>query len=439
MFTIPDVIQSILEKLIKAGFEAYIVGGCVRDLLLKKEPKDWDITTSAQPEEILALFPDSFYENKFGTVGVKTDSVIKAWGVVEITTFRTEEKYTDRRHPDQVVFAKTLKEDLGRRDFTINALALDYEFRVVDPFGGQSDLENKIIKAVGDPDHRFNEDALRLMRTVRLASQLGFEIDEETFQALKKNSGLIRFVSQERIRDEFMKIITSARPSLGVELLRETGILDLIIPELVEGYGIGQNKHHIYTVWEHNLRAMEYGAQEKFSVITILAALFHDIGKPRTKNGRGANCTFYGHDVVGAKIGARVMERLKFSKVEIEKVYKLIRWHLFSYTLKEDILGSDMGSEDTEYDRGVGETTDAAIRRLIRNVGEDNIEDLIKVRICDRIGSGVPKAVPYRLRHFQFRVEKILREKEAISVKMLKVKGEEVMKILGIPPSPRVG
>ncbi len=420
---IPEEVKNTLKKLEKSGFVAYIVGGCVRDLLLNKTPKDWDITTSAKPEEIIKVFPDSFYENQFGTVGVKTDSQEKSLTVIEITTFRTEEKYTDKRHPDKVKFAKTIEEDLRRRDFTINALAIslkDNSYEITDLFNGQEDLKSGLIRAVGDPDKRFNEDALRLMRAIRLSSELNFRIEELTYQAIKKNIDLIRFVAKERIRDEFIKIINSLEPMLGLEMMREVGLLQLVIPELADGYGVTQNKHHIYTVWEHNLRALNYAAKNNYPLLVKLAALFHDVAKPHTKQGEGPNSTFYGHDVVGAKMATKIMERLKFSREEIEKVSKLVRWHLFNYDPEKGI-------------------TDSAVRRLIMNVGAENIEDLVKVRICDRIGSGVPKAIPYRLRHFQFRVEKILREGEAISVKMLKINGNEIMTLLNILPTPRIG
>lgn len=435
---IPDEVKLILKKLEKAEFEAYIVGGCVRDLLLEIAPKDWDITTSAKPEEILKIFPDSFYENKFSTVGVKTDSDKDYLKIVEITTFRTEAKYTDKRHPDEVKFAKTLEEDLKRRDFTVNAMAVQLtndqrlttndnsrrssvvSCKLIDPFNGQSDLKNKLIRAVSDSGVRFSEDALRLMRGVRLATSLGFNIEEKTYEAIKNNAGLLKFVSKERVRDEFIKIIETEKPSIGLEILRETGLLEYVIPELGEGYGVGQNKHHVFTIWEHNLKSLDYGAKKNFPTIIRISALLHDVAKPHTKEGDGADSTFYSHDVVGAKMAARIMERLKFSHADIEKVYKLVRWHLFNYDPEKGI-------------------TDSAIRRLVKNVGPENIEDLIKVRICDRIGSGVPKAVPYRLRHFEFRVEKILREQEAVSVKMLKANGDDVMKILNIAPGPRIG
>jgi tRNA nucleotidyltransferase/poly(A) polymerase len=244
-----------------AGFEAFIVGGCVRDLLRRAKPKDWDITTSAKPEEIQKIFPESFYENKFLTVTAKTESEDPALKEIEITTFRAEGKYTDKRHPDEVRFAKTLEEDLGRRDFTANAIAMKIQnsesgiqnYELIDPFGGKEDIENKIIRAVGKPKDRFNEDALRMMRAVRLAIQLDFEIEPETLCAIKDEAASLKFIAKERIRDELEKIFDTPRAKEGIELLHDAGLLKFIIPELEEGIGVTQNKAHAYKVWEHNL------------------------------------------------------------------------------------------------------------------------------------------------------------------------------------------
>src|SRR3989344_5584295 len=424
MKKIPKEVLEIVGKLRASGFEAYLVGGCVRNFLLGAKPKDWDATTNATPEEIQKIFPDSFYENEYGTVGVKTDSDNESLKVVEITPYRLEEKYSDKRHPDQVRFTKNLEDDLKRRDFTINAMALgksDFpvksDFQIVDLFGGEADLKKKIIRAVGEPEERFREDALRLMRAVRFAAELGFEIEPETEAAVKKLSGELKFISKERIRDEFVKILESEDAAGGVEKLRELGLLSQFLPELLEGVGVGQNLHHVFTVWEHNLKALEYSVKKGYSLEVRLASLLHDVAKPRAKRGEGKYSTFYGHDVLGAKMSAKVLERLRFPKDFSEKVVRLVRWHLFYYS--------------------VGEVSESSVRRVLRNVGPDLIEDLIRVREADRIGSGVPKAVPYKLRHFKFMVEKV--QKDPISVGMLKVKGDDVMKILRIRPGPKVG
>jgi len=442
---IPKEVSEILGKLSDAGFKAYIVGGCVRDLLRGEKPKDWDITTSAKPEEIQKIFPDSFYENKFLTVTAKTGSDEPSLKEVEITTFRAEGKYTDKRHPDEIRFAETLEEDLSRRDFTINAIAMALSKvksqkpkdaaknsfshsslvfsqgrELIDLFGGQDDLESKLIRAVGEPEKRFGEDALRMMRAVRLATELDFNIEPATFAAIQKEAGLLNFIAKERIRDELIKILMTKRARYGIELLHEAGLLKFIIPELEEGIGV-TNRPKIFTIWEHNLKALDYAPKADFPLDVRIAALLHDVGKPRTKGPMKNNeWTFYGHDVVGSRMSLEILERLHFPRDMIEKIAKLIRWHLFRYESEEA-------------------TTDSSVRRLIRRVGYENMSDLVKLRICDRMGMDVPKAVPYRLRHFQFRVEKILKEEEAPTPKILKVNGEDIMKILGIPPGPKIG
>jgi poly(A) polymerase len=279
---IPGEVSEILEKLQKSGYEAYIVGGCVRDLLRGEKPKDWDVTTSAKPEEILKLFPESFYENKFLTVTVKTESPDETLKEIEVTTFRADGKYTDKRHPDEVRFAETLEEDLGRRDFTINALAVDLDGKIIDFFNGQQDLKEKLIRAVGDPEQRFNEDALRMLRAVRLAVELGFAIEETTRSSITKLAGNLQFIAKERIRDEFIKIVETKEAKVGVELLHELGLLKFVIPELELGIGV-ENRPRIFTIWEHNLKAFAYGVKSNFSLLVRIAALLHDIGKPPTK------------------------------------------------------------------------------------------------------------------------------------------------------------
>ncbi len=419
-FSFPEEITEVASKLKKAGFEAYLVGGCVRDLLIKRKPKDWDIATDAKPEDIQKIFPDSVYENDFGTVGVKTESETKELKIIEVTTYRLEGEYTDKRHPDEVEFAENITEDLSRRDFTINAIAVNLavaEQKLVDPFGGQEDLKNGLIRTVGNPEERFDEDALRLMRAVRFAAETGFQIDFDTRRAVEKLAGLLEAIAKERIRDEFEKIIMSDGAAAGVILLEEMDLLRYVMPELREGIGVGQNKHHIYTVFEHNVKALDYSAGKNYSLEVRLASLLHDIGKPKAKRGEGSDSTFYGHDVISAKMAARALERLRFSKDVIEKVAHLVRYHMFYYN--------------------VGEVTEAGVRRFIARVGADTLPDLLKLREADRIGSGVPKAVPYKMRHLLFMIEKV--KKDPVSPKMLKLKGDGVMKILGIQAGPRIG
>ena len=423
---IPKKIKDVLKELEKNNFQGFLVGGCVRDLLREIEPKDWDITTNATPKEIQKVFPDNFYENDFGTVTVlparnATPHSVAGGGDVEITPFRTEAKYTDKRHPDKVDWAKTIDEDLSRRDFTVNAMALrlgsGQATEIIDLFDGQKDLDKKLIKAVGSPKERFNEDALRMMRAIRFASVLGFSIEEETSKAIKENATLMKVVSQERIRDEFVKIVMSDKASEGIELLRTHNLLEYVVPELLEGYEVDQSKHHIYDCYKHSINSLKYAAKKGFNKHVRIASLLHDIGKPKSKRGVGEKATFYGHEVVGARMTKKILERLKFPKKDIEKIVKLVRYHLFYYN--------------------VDEVTEASVRKLVRKVGADSINDLLQVRMSDRIGSGVPKAEPYKLRHMKYIIEKSA--KDPISVKMLKVNGEDIIKMLKIKPSQKIG
>ncbi|MFZ2970737.1 MAG: HD domain-containing protein [Minisyncoccia bacterium] len=426
---IPKEITSIIKKLEKAGFEAYAVGGCARDFLRGVNPNDWDVTTNAKPEDIRKLFPHNFYNNKFGTVTVVNEKTKdESLKNVEITTYRIDEGYGDKRHPDEIKFTPKLEEDLARRDFTINAMAIKVESRksikskveinnyeIVDPFNGQKDLKNKVIKAVGDSDKRFDEDALRMVRAVRFAVQLGFEIEKDTFDAIKKNKDLLRFVSSERMRDEFSKIILSERPYEGIELLRKSGLLKYVAPELEAGIGVSQNRHHIYTIYEHSILSLKHCPGKKLEV--RLAALLHDIAKPQTKAGAGPDATFYNHDFVGAKFAKAILTRLKFSNAIIDKAVLLVKNHMFYYN--------------------TGEVSEAGVRRLIARVGKENLKDLMDLRIADRLGSGVPKAKPYKLRHLEYLIEKV--SKDPISPKMLKINGSDIIKILDVPPGPKIG
>jgi poly(A) polymerase/tRNA nucleotidyltransferase (CCA-adding enzyme) len=418
---IPRPVVDAANALIQKGYQAYLVGGSVRDMARGIAPKDYDIATDALPEDVLKIFPDGKYENSFGTVLVKTGSDDETVKILEVTTFRIEGKYSDFRRPDDVTFAKTIEEDLSRRDFTVNALALDLSPQgsgeIVDPFGGRNDLENGLIRAVGNPDDRFTEDALRLIRAVRFAVALDFAIEKETFSALVGRAPLLEKVAKERIRDEFQKIIMTPRAADGVVLLEEAGLLRYVMPELREGIGCAQNKHHIYTVFEHNVKALEYAAQKGFSLEVRLAALMHDIGKPRTKRGQGADATFYNHEMVGARMAKEILTRLAFPSATIEKVRHLIRYHMFYYN--------------------VGEVSASGVRRFLARVGGEHIDDIMRVREADRIGSHVPKAFPYKLRHLMFMIEKV--RHDPVHPKMLVVKGDDVMKLLGIPAGPKVG
>lgn len=425
--TIPKEVTMVVAVLKNASHEAYFVGGCVRDLLMGNVPKDYDVTTNATPEQIIALFPKTFYENSYGTVGVVTcgeemgtvcsNETVK---IVEVTPYRIETTYSDNRHPDQVLWSKNLLDDLGRRDFTVNAMAYDPVTReIVDPYNGKEDIANKVIKAVGDPNKRFNEDALRLLRAVRFMSQLDFDIESVTRESIEANALLLNNISRERVRDELTKLIMTDFPMRGLILMKETGLLEHVLPELLRGIGVNQNQAHSFDVWEHNLRTLQHSADKKWPLHVRLSAIFHDISKPETRrfSKEKRDYTFYGHDVVGGRVTREIMERLKFPKDLIDKVSMFVRWHMFF--------------SDTE------QITLSAVRRLITNVGKDNIWDLIDLRICDRVGTGRPKEEPYRLRMYQSMVEQAL--KDPVTLKMLKTDGKRIMNVTQETPGPKIG
>lgn len=421
---IPAEIIHIVETLEKGGFEAYLVGGCVRDLFLGRIPKDWDVTTNAHPEDIQELFSKTVYENVYGTVVVidETTEDISLRNV-EVTPYRLETGYSDRRHPDKVQFSSKIEDDLKRRDFTVNAIAVSLSKGaikdIIDLYGGFVDIKDKTIRTVGNPQDRFNEDALRMIRAVRFAVELGFTIEQGTLGAIKTLNSAIKDVSHERIRDEFSKILMSPDPMKGIELLHETALLQHFIPELEQGIDVAQNQAHAFTVWEHLLRSLQHAADQKWGLEIRLSALFHDISKPQTKrlSRETGQPTFYGHEVIGSRETRKILERLKFSRATIDKVTKLVRWHMFF---------SDTGT-----------ITLSAVRRMIVNVGKDNIWDLMNVRICDRIGTGRPKADPYRLRKYKSMVEEALRD--PVSVTMLNIDGKKIMDIASVPAGPKVG
>ncbi len=431
---IPEPILNVTKTLEKADFEAYIVGGCVRDLLIGKKPKDWDVTTNATPEQIIALFPKTFYENTYGTVGVVNEDLPmgedgvadETLRVVEVTPYRVESTYSDNRRPDSVTFSTNIHDDLKRRDFTINAIALKagishetLQEGIIDPFNGLGDIENKIIKTVGKPEDRFGEDALRIIRAVRIATDINFTIEKETGEGIKKCAPLLEKIAIERIRDEFVKILMSDRPMDGIIMAHTMGILKYIAPELEKAIGVGQNQAHSFDVWTHLLKSLQHAADKKWPLDIRLAAVFHDISKPETKRIPGPKMqpTFYGHEVVGARVAKKILERLKFPTKLIEKVTTLIRWHMFF--------------SDTE------QITLSAVRRMIVNVGKENIWDLMNLRICDRIGTGRPKEDPYRLRRYHAMIDEAMHD--PISVGMLKINGTRIIEVTKTPPGPKIG
>jgi poly(A) polymerase/tRNA nucleotidyltransferase (CCA-adding enzyme) len=418
---IPLEVQKTADTLETAGFEAYLVGGCVRDLLLGKEPKDWDITTNAHPDRIGELFPETFYTNEYGTVGVvngeATDERLK---VIEVTPFRTESGYSDARRPDMVTFGVSLEEDLKRRDFTVNALAFrPKDETLVDLFEGIKDIKDKRLTAVGAPAERFAEDALRMMRAVRLAVELGFTIEAGTMTAIAENADALSRISKERIRDEFCRILRSSQPMQGIVFLERLGLLRSVLPELLEGKGTMQNQAHAYDVYEHLLRSLQHAADKGYSLELRLAALLHDIGKPASRrwSEEKKDWTFHGHEVIGAKMAKNILKNLKFPRETVDTVAALIRWHMFFSDPDQISL--------------------SAVRRTIRNVGPEHINDLLDLRICDRIGTGRPKEQPFRFRKYKSMVEEALRD--PISVQMLKIDGNRIMEVTGERAGPKLG
>jgi len=428
-FEIPKEVREVSLVLSRAGFENFLVGGCVRDLVRKTiygelvEPKDWDIAVKAKPEEIINLFPKTFYENEYGTVGIVNETTKdETLRTVEVTPYRLESGYSDFRRPDKVEWGKTIEEDLARRDFTMNAIALNLQpttnnQQLIDPFGGIEDIEKRIIRTVGKPEERFNEDALRMLRALRLASELNFAIEHETQTGIIKHAKLLEHISRERVRDEFTKIVMSDTPALALELAARLGLLKFISPEFEKGIGVEQNKSHAYTVWEHLLRSLNHAAKKDFPLHVRLTALIHDIAKPHTRAWKNNQWTFYGHEVVGARLARKILEDLKFPKEIVEKTVRLVRWHMFFSETETISLG--------------------AVRRIVRNVGPELIWDLMNVRVADRIGMGRPKETPYRLRKYKSMIEEVLRD--PISVRQLMINGQDIMSLTETGPGPHIG
>ncbi len=514
----------ILRELQNNGFEAYIVGGAVRDTIVDAEDNahnlsasDYDFTTNAKPEEIQMVFPENFYENEFGTISVTKTHLQEQMGILikkdddddggggndvdnddeakktkpktsgtnfetspvannktinlneatkihqslmdseeikasvkqnnpkkttdskeevfEITTFRSDGEYKNHRKPEDVVWGDTLESDLSRRDFTINAMAIKFSkeflatidftkakelmdvnsdnFEIVDLHGGMNDLKYQIIKTVGNPNKRFNEDALRLLRAIRFSVQLNMQIDDETYEAIIKNANLIEHISGERIRDEFLKMIKSDYPKEAIEILDKTGLLKTIIPELLEGKMIMQGGHHVSDVWTHSLNALAECPSK--DPIIRLATLLHDIAKPRTLKIVDDKPTFYNHEIIGSRMAKNITKRLRLSGDEIERVFILVRYHMFHYQ---------------------PENSDASIRRFMKKVGLENINDILDVREADRLGSGARKS-SWRLEEMKQRMIEQLHQ--PFSVSDLEIDGNDLMKELDLKPGKIIG
>ncbi len=416
LLILPEQVTSFMNVFKKNGFAIYVVGGAVRDLFLKRKTKNWDFTTNAKPEKIQELFSESFYNNDYGTVSIPVK-----WNqekiIFEVTPFRKESDYIDFRHPKKVTWTDSITDDLKRRDFTINAIAYD-GITIVDPFGGEADIKNKIIRAVGEPDKRLLEDALRLIRAVRIACELGFMIDNTTRASIQSNAQLITNISWERIRDELFKIIGSENPSDGILFLRNMGLLKYILPEVDDCFAIPQKsplRHHMFDVGTHLAQALKLCPSN--DVITRFATLLHDIGKAPTfkKDAKTNLITFYNHEIVGAEMVVKIADRLRLSKKEKDKLFILVRFHMFTVSEKQ---------------------TDKAIKRFIRNVGKDYLFDILDLRVADRLGSGA-KLTSWRTELFKKRLEEV--QKEPFKITDLKINGNEVMKILNLKPGPQVG
>ena len=416
MFELPANVLNFFKTFRKNSFKLYIVGGATRDLLLRRPVTNWDFATDAKPEEIIKLFPDAFYNNQFGTVGVPFEDG-REKTVYEVTTFRKEGVYSDRRHPDKIEWSETIEEDLARRDFTINAIAYDGT-ALIDPFNGQKHINEKVITAVGEPDRRFEEDALRLIRAVRFATHYKFLIDDATRKSIQKNAPLIKNISWERIRDEFLKIIASDYPDDGVLILKNTGLLACILPELDICFVIPQKsplRHHIYDVGTHSVMSLKNCPSK--DAITRFATLIHDIGKAETfrRDEKSKLITFYNHEVVGTKLADNIATRFKLSNEQKKKLVTLVKYHQF--TVEEH-------------------QTDKAIRRFIREVGKEYLQDMLDLRTGDRIGGG---ATPTSWRFELFKKRLIEVQKIPFQIKDLKIDGKDVMEILKLKPGPKVG
>jgi putative nucleotidyltransferase with HDIG domain len=407
---LPEKVLKVMQKFADNKADIFVVGGAVRDLILGREVKDWDFATNLTPQQMKTLFPkNSFCENVYGTFSI----VLKNKEIFEVTTYRTEREYSDNRHPDAVTWGKTLDEDLERRDLTINAMAIDIKCTIFDKYSGQKDIENRIIRTVGDPEDRFKEDALRMMRAIRIASQLGFIIEDKTFESIVKNAKLINKIAGERIWVELKLILLTNKPGDGFKLLKNACLLNEIMPEVLTGVDMAQKGHHIYDVFTHSLEALNNCQSQ--NPVTKLATLLHDVGKPVVAKGEGEARTFYAHDVVGSRIAVKIGKRLRLSNKELDMLFRLVRWHMFTV-------------EDTQ--------TDKAVRRFIRNVTPEYLDDMIALRRGDRVGSG-SKETSWRWELFKNRVIEV--QKQPFAITDLKVDGNDVMKILKIKPGRRVG
>jgi len=411
---VPRAVFWICERLRERDKRAWIVGGCVRDMLLGRPIADWDVCTDATPKELLSIFPKAIPTGiEHGTV-----TVVRDHQHFEVTTLRGEEGYSDGRRPDSVYFTDDIDKDLARRDFTVNAIALDpVTGHVIDPFHGQDDLAKKVLRAVGDPRERFAEDGLRVLRAARFVATLEIELDPATKDAIGGALDTYKKVSAERVREEWVKAMKARRPSRAFDVMKDTGILGVSCPELLLGVGMEQNKWHSYDVWRHAMECMDACTGDP---ILRVAALFHDVGKPATRafSDKTQDWTFYEHERVGAEIVYPICTRLRFSNEERERITHLVRHHLFHYD----------------------KWTDAAVRRWIQRVGKERLLDLYALNEADLRAKG-RDAEPdlAALEALKAHVERVLEQGAALSTRDLAVDGHALMQKLGMKPGRLLG
>jgi tRNA nucleotidyltransferase/poly(A) polymerase len=398
---IPAIVLDISRRLIKSGYQAFIVGGALRDSLLGSHAQDWDVATDAPPEKIHELFPEmTRFSLKHGTV-----TLVFKGRHFEVTTFRGTEGY-----------GVSIEEDLSRRDFTFNAMAYDItNKRIIDPFGGKEDMKKKAVRAVLNPIERYNEDPLRMMRAIRFSLELGYSIEPETLMAINSRADAIDRVAKERIRDELLRILMVNRPSAGFNFMRKTGLLKWILPELLEGYRKRQNNYHKYTIYRHTMETVD--SIEGDPVLRV-SALFHDIAKPRVRKKIKGRWRFFGHADASATLTKEIMTWLRFSNEQIDRVTHLVYHHMFEYKK---------------------ELSDRAIRRFIKRVGTDDIDDLISLRRADDLAHGWGRGFEKDLEPFRERIEAERRQSPPLSISDLAVNGHDVMNILGLQSGPKVG
>lgn len=409
---LPEKVKLIIQRITDAGFEAYAVGGCIRDSLLMRTPDDWDITTSATPFQIKALFSHTVDTGiKHGTV-----TVLAGGEGFEVTTYRIDGEYEDNRHPSEVIFTPSLEEDLKRRDFTINAMAYNEKDGLVDLFDGINDIQRGLIRCVGDPARRFSEDALRIMRAVRFSAQLGYQIDEPTREAIRRLAPNLKRISAERIQTELVKLVMSPHPEY-LKTAYELGITKVVFPEFDKCMEMPQNNpHHCFGVGEHTLESMKAVPADRILRLTML---FHDIGKPETVTVDEEGIShFHGHPVMSEEIGGKVLRRLKFDNHTIDQVTRLVRYHDYYV-----------------------EPSQRCVRRAIMKVGEDIFPMLLQVKKADMEAQSVyqREEKEENLKEVSRIYEQILAQKQCVSLKTLDVTGRDLMEQTGMLPGKRIG